>query len=607
GLRIIDNLMLSTGSGISVTGAENPYLNNNTANATTSTTPAIALFNASSVVISNTTITNASHSIRLITSRATIRDVVIGNTSVGIIINDTLRPKGQYVIHNITYSTVFRESLTVSDTFNVSIQNTTLPFNVSIQNSTFARITYVGSGSPLDLDIATNRHLADFIFLSNRTARVNVSIATEFDRVADLRFNATGLALGTITESQHDPELDGIFFRCGVTVCTNLSTSGGFFTFNVSTWTAKTTYRVGDIFNVTNVTGGFNVTDAVDGNITFGLVEGPFQIRNRTGTRFFGANITGMLNLSQLNISGNGARIAVGGFAELRNISVVHSLYAINNNTATGVFVCPNVTTINQVVPVCIGAVNFRGPFPQTQAVDNDTVTINIDSGDYRADGLSHSGMGNLGASGAQISQAAGANITVSLIGTFNQSTHVNASTAGGNETALNLNLTFSSIKWQGYFGNATGSILIGAGENTLYNFGTATATMIAITQDPNFNFAAGRAANKTAVDRAFNFSENDTDSATGAFNDAGKNIGGISNVPFINLQNGTWHSGLFDNSSPTLVAPLGPSAYAFGVDTTFNGTNFLGSTSDFELITPIVRNQLTGGIATHYFFADIR
>ncbi|MBI4449335.1 right-handed parallel beta-helix repeat-containing protein [Candidatus Woesearchaeota archaeon] len=212
-LRIIDTLMLSTGSGISLTGAESPYINNNTANATTSTTPTIALFNATQGIVSNNTINNARHSVRLITSRATLQDNLLVDTPLGVVINDTGWPAGEYTIDNTTFLTPPRESIHISDTLNVTITGP-LPANITIQNSTTTRITLT---SPLH---AHTRHLSDIISLTNNLAYLNSTLAPEWNTSARISLHN----LNFLDPQPYIRFLDyGSFHNCPPMICTTLT------------------------------------------------------------------------------------------------------------------------------------------------------------------------------------------------------------------------------------------------------------------------------------------------------------------------------------------------------------------------------------------------
>lgn len=54
-----------------------------------------------------------------------------------------------------------------------------------------------------------------------------------------------------------------------------------------------------------------------------------------------------------------------------------HTLY-IPSNGQSAVRICPQAASIEQVSRDCDGGVDFSGPFPQTESVESDTVTVSI-------------------------------------------------------------------------------------------------------------------------------------------------------------------------------------------------------------------------------------
>ena len=49
----------------------------------------------------------------------------------------------------------------------------------------------------------------------------------------------------------------------------------------------------------------------------------------------------------------------------------------------------------------------------------------------------------------------------------------------GGNVSMVNVSGTLSTDKWQGYYGNATGSLLLGLGNSIFYTFSGASAQAV--------------------------------------------------------------------------------------------------------------------------------
>ena len=196
----------------------------------------------------------------------------------------------------------------------------------------------------------------------------------------------------------------------------------------------------------------------------------------------------------------------------------------------------------------------------------------------------------------------------------------------GGNTTQLNVTITDITDKWQGFFGETNGSLILGAGGLSFFNFGEVRTNVVIASTDSNYNLAAlqnetAAGANLTSIlDLVFfNTTVNDPrterDSANRTF--TGRNrIGGVSGVASATVLPATsgFYSGIFHNGSiNNETASTGTAAsrrnhYAFGVNVTSDVADFLtgGHTSDYELMVPVPTSGTTFGTVTYFFFMDI-
>lgn len=197
----------------------------------------------------------------------------------------------------------------------------------------------------------------------------------------------------------------------------------------------------------------------------------------------------------------------------------------------------------------------------------------------------------------------------------------------GGNTTQVNLTVTDITDKWQGYFGETNGSVILGAGNLVFYNFGTLKSNMVFATMDPSFNWAtisndtnAQGAQNITGlVDRIFFNTTGDdprthVDSANRTYTGRNK-IGGILGVASVTLNpaasgffSGIFQNGTLNETTQLLSAADARKFFAFGVNVTSDANDFLGGghTSDYELMVPVPTSANTYSTATYYFFMDI-
>lgn len=197
----------------------------------------------------------------------------------------------------------------------------------------------------------------------------------------------------------------------------------------------------------------------------------------------------------------------------------------------------------------------------------------------------------------------------------------------GGNTTQVNLSMNVITDKWQGYFGETNGSVILGAGNRVLYDFGGFKSNFVLAVIDPSFNFASicnatneQNAQNLTAVMDLvfFNTTGDDprthADSANRSFNSKSK-IGGILGVDSVALNPAAsgFFSGIFQNGSVNattqdLASAVAQKHFAFGVNVTNDATDFLGAghTSDYELMVPVPTVGSTYGVLTYFFYMDI-
>ncbi|MEK6874531.1 MAG: hypothetical protein AABX52_02155 [Nanoarchaeota archaeon] len=579
-----------TGIGVNASGKNNVTIQKCTLLAFTTD---VSLVDSNNSKVVNSTMLNSTNGIILGNLYGfMLRDNRFGNLSTAV------RVSGNGTIINQTFGNVLRESLHITNDLRVRINQTVLPANITIENltSNFSQMIYV-----VQVDLITDTLLSSFINLKQGFVFVNSSLASRLNKSGVIRVNTDSLPGRDIA---HDKYNTNFFMRCPENICRTISTSGNFVVFNVSGFSS---FKVTKLVNGSFISKNYNFTDRY-GNLLDDFEQGEeFQFRHGN-KRLGGFAMRNNSDLSKLNLTQNDSVVALFGFNETENLTGTHTLYLPNTNGGIGVFVCPSAFSISQVNDSCPTSVNFTGPFPQTQMTGAGNVTVSIDGDDYVIAGLNQSGGGQRDPTPANVANGTdvvGAAVSVNKSERFNGTVAGISITQGGNTTQINFTTNTTTNKWSGFYGNASGSLLLGAGKQTLFNFGNVTPLFVAITQDSNFNFVSIAAANTTLVDRHFGFNENDTDSTNKTFNSSGKKIAGISGVPFVDLQSGTWFSGIFDNGSAN--SSVGnPLFYAFGVEVNVSQTDFAGGTSDFELL---VGTNQTSDVSrnTVFFFMDIQ
>ncbi len=183
----------------------------------------------------------------------------------------------------------------------------------------------------------------------------------------------------------------------------------------------------------------------------------------------------------------------------------------------------------------------------------------------------------------------------------------------GGNITNLDFpNVLSQTSKWQGYYGNVSGEIMLGTSStDKMYNWTlNNVAGEVYATQASTMNFSAWEdLSTRTGanIDTDFGFNTSDTDNATitfkytpPTFNVSGKQISGGANTAaktYNGSENPIWWTIALARSSPA------ESNYVFVGIINDNGQAYDGTTKDFQMIVP--ENQATG-VDTYYFYVEL-
>ncbi len=191
-----------------------------------------------------------------------------------------------------------------------------------------------------------------------------------------------------------------------------------------------------------------------------------------------------------------------------------------------------------------------------------------------------------------------GATVSEGATGSLTETTAGSDSAVGGNVTLINLTATVSTERWQGYYGNVSGTLRLGVGSNIFYDFSGASAAAVYASQNSSFDFTSLVAGTAAQVDTAWSYSTG-SDQATDIYTGTAT-IESTTNVPVVELQpNGNgWYSGIFNDGNSALK-----SNFAFGANVSSTGaTAFDGNTWQYQLMVPA---DGTAG-ETYYFFLSI-
>lgn len=200
---------------------------------------------------------------------------------------------------------------------------------------------------------------------------------------------------------------------------------------------------------------------------------------------------------------------------------------------------------------------------------------------------------------------------TVGTAGTFT-ATPGSGAALGGNITDVSfVDVLTVTSKWQAYYGNVTGSIMLGSSvSDKMFSWSVGTmAGEVFATQDVSMTIAkweALTARNATQIDTDFSFTAGDSDSAANSFDAnpdaivvAGRSIDGAANTA-VQTYNGT------ETATWTTIA-LSPDSteanYVFAGVIISDGEAYDDTTKDFQMIVP--ENEATG-TETYYFYVEL-
>jgi hypothetical protein len=185
------------------------------------------------------------------------------------------------------------------------------------------------------------------------------------------------------------------------------------------------------------------------------------------------------------------------------------------------------------------------------------------------------------------------AETTVGASGTLNAtSTAGNATAQGGNVTNVDLEGTYSTLRWQGFYGNVSATLQLGLVNDVFYDFGSVDVNAVYATQNNTFNFATAVAVTGVGgLDTAWGYASGD-DQIADVYTVQITNDGYTDALGVIR---GNFRSYVIG----TVVAPDAKANVAFGANIN-TGAGFNAGDRDYELMVP------ADGTETYYFFMSI-
>lgn len=188
------------------------------------------------------------------------------------------------------------------------------------------------------------------------------------------------------------------------------------------------------------------------------------------------------------------------------------------------------------------------------------------------------------------------------------------AAARGGNITKIDfINTLTQTSKWQAYYGNVTGKIILGnSSSGSMFNWTVSTLSgAVYATQQSVMNFTAWEnlaARTGANIDSDFSFTAGNSDSGTNTFNNAtsvptvivsGKSITASAGATtYNNAGLGEWWTVAMADSSTASEGNYVFAGVIRPAKTAFDGTQ-----KDFQMIVP--ENQVSG-TETYYFYVEL-
>jgi hypothetical protein len=185
-----------------------------------------------------------------------------------------------------------------------------------------------------------------------------------------------------------------------------------------------------------------------------------------------------------------------------------------------------------------------------------------------------------------------------------------NDTTQGGNITALNIASSVLTAKWAAYYGNLSGTMVLGDGTANIYSWTWTEGTggEVCVSTNSSFGFTSGTTANGTHINTAWGFTATDADSGNNTFTSMNCNLA-LAQATITNTGNVT-HKGSSNFTTCVIRSGIvasgntGLLAFCTNVKPAANGTNYLGNAANYEIMVPT--NNTIGATETYFFYAEL-
>jgi hypothetical protein len=177
-----------------------------------------------------------------------------------------------------------------------------------------------------------------------------------------------------------------------------------------------------------------------------------------------------------------------------------------------------------------------------------------------------------------------------------------NLTTEGGNITAANVSGTFLTDRWAAFFGNVSGTIVLGNNTSNVYSwtYNVSNGGEICLSPATAFSFATPAAAVPATLNTDFNLGSA-SDNATRTFTTTSCSLtfstGTVSSLPNVTTTGG------FNTCAVTDGSTGAKTNYAFCTAINSTGTNWLTNAAHYQVMVP---TEPGSGTENYYFYMEL-
>jgi hypothetical protein len=186
-----------------------------------------------------------------------------------------------------------------------------------------------------------------------------------------------------------------------------------------------------------------------------------------------------------------------------------------------------------------------------------------------------------------------------------------NDTTQGGNITALNIAASVLTSKWASYYGNVSGSIVLGDGTSNVYSWTLNEGSVgeVCVSTNNSLGFTGATTATGDNINTAWGFTATDADSGNNTYRSSNCSFNfsqaTVTNTSNVSLQGSSNFNSCVIKSSGTIAAgTTGFMAFCTRIQPRSTGLNYKGQPANYEIM--VATNNTALATETYFFYAEL-